>query len=72
MHNVIIMCKETSKIYARVHNVVKNDQTLPVYIAEVMKVIQTLDHISEDDSNHFLLEAITKWLSRVHDVSTRT
>jgi hypothetical protein len=41
-----------------------------VYIAEVMKIIETLDYVSEDDCYHLLFEAIAKWLSRVHDVST--
>ena len=37
-----------------------------------MQVFQSLSHISQNDCNNILLEAIPEWLRWVHDVSTRT
>ena len=64
------MHRNFKDVYKYNATVVKKDQSLPVHIAEVVKIIETFDYIPEDDSYHLLFEAIAKWLSRVHDVRT--
>lgn len=45
---------------------------VPVDIAKVVEILQTLHHVSDDDGYHLLFEAIAERLGRVHDVSTGT